>query len=251
MKKKFYIATLAIISTLSFTSCNSDSDVIPQSAFDIYGKKIFTIEDGVEGDEEISIAKYALYASTYTNVAINSATVLSPSADLITLSSYLGSSLTFAFEPTDADYTQTIPEGGVYYATIVPQDETIESLVNSDELTTTYPEAADVVSVELIEDYIAVTLDGTATKTDVDYFIFTLYSSDDVMVFSTDYLETSTENYNIIQDGDGWITGFSLEDAVTAKILTVKFEDSLSPDAFNIQSVTEVEMEVTVAADTE
>lgn len=225
MKRKLLsIISIAILATM-FTSCDESDDITPTVLGDVY-VKVKTISDKTQ---------YALYAYTYANVAIKSASITQPSDEVITLKVVENQTNVFSnFTNTDELYSDVIPTKGDYAFSVQTTDDVDFNII--DVLSDDIASVPVISSATLVDSEITV---EWAEATNVDYYILRFVDVDNKEIFTTDYLPTTTLTKTITSDIEGWSTNKSMDDAVKVLVMALKFENSDAPGSYDLQSIAE------------
>lgn len=222
--------TLVILIALIFGACDKSSDnFVPSSISDVYIK---TIKH--EGQ-----TKYALFARTFSNFTIESASVNTPDNKNLELSrrNDLPNIFDYYTEEPIA-YKETIPLKGEYTFTVKSKDDVTLTNINVlKEDIAPFP----VISLAKITDNI---LEISWDKSEeTDFYILSLYNEDNEIVFSNEFIK-NVETIKIDNNSRGWYTGKDIKDAFLVKLMAAKFEDKENPSLYLLQSVAESEKEI-------
>lgn len=222
--------TLILFIALLFSACEKGNDNFVSSAIsDVYIKTI----------QHEGKTKYALFARTFSNFTIESASVNTPDDENLELSrrNNLPNIFDYYTEEPIA-FKETAPLKGEYTFTIKSKDDVTLTNVNVlKEDIAPFP----VISLAKITDNILKISWDKSEET--DFYILSLYNEDNEIVFSNEFIK-DVETISIDANSKGWYTGKEMKDAFSVKLMGAKFDDKEKPSLYLLQSIAESDKEI-------
>jgi hypothetical protein len=222
--KQFKIFTLILLVAFS-SSCNKDSDS-PSVVGDaiIVSKRSGT-------DVVYGVALYAYAYSSLKTVTVASST--NPS-EAITLAANGSYTYNFYREPSDSEYSATIPTASIYtFSGVLESGATFEcqDILASDALV---PVTFEKCQYNTTNSYAE--LDWTAL-TNADSYAIYVISESGTIVFRSSELSNTVLSGTLSSSASGWVSGYPVTGATyTVKIYAFKYEDSSNINSYHLQA---------------
>ncbi|MGB5988636.1 MAG: hypothetical protein WBG43_02700 [Marinifilaceae bacterium] len=217
--------TILLISVFIFSGCEKEKDnFVPDAICDVYVKAI----------KDEGKTKYALFARTFANFGIKSASVKTPDNKIKELTKRNNIPNIFDYYKDNIEaYSEVVPTKGNYTFTVTTNDDINISRVN--QLNENIADFPVISSCKITDNSLNVTWDENE---DTDFYILNLYAQDKTLIFSNEFIKNS-QTININNNSKGWYTDKKLADAFSVKLMAAKFDNKLKPSLYLIQSITE------------
>lgn len=217
--------TILLISVFIFSGCEKGNDnFVPDAICDVYVKAI----------KDEGKTKYALFARTFTNFGIKSASVKTPDDEIKELTKRNNIPNIFDYYKDNIEaYSEVVPTKGNYTFTVTSNDDISLSKVNIlNEDIANFPV---ISSCKITDNTLNVTWDKNE---DTDFYILNICAKDSTVIYSNEFIK-NLETMAINNNSKGWYVDKTLTHASFVRLMAAKFDNKLKPSLYLIQSITE------------
>jgi len=159
---------------------------------------------------------YGLALHAFGNKSFSAVTAKAPDNTSFTLKSYNGYTYDYYYETEEDEFVATLPDEGNY--TFACSFTTGESVTAADELSDDVLYPVNITKAVYDDTDSRIELEWTSEEDDVDYYVIFMENDDDDIVYVSQALAGTVDDFNISSSTYTWVNGETPENGMTYKV---------------------------------